>query len=177
VETKYCKHCKISHPITEEYWLKDGVCRFHNKRRCLQKYQNNKQTYLDKLAKKYQDNPELFRSRGRQRYWAHSEKHKERTRHWKKQNLGLVRAWGAKHRADKLQATPTWLSKDQLKWIAWHYKHAAKMEEVTGIKHHVDHIHPLKGKKAAGLHVPWNLQVIPAAENLRKSNRMAQEKT
>lgn len=41
----------------------------------------------------------------------------------------------------------------------------------TGISWHVDHIVPIQGKSVSGLHVWYNLQVIPAILNMKKNNR------
>jgi 5-methylcytosine-specific restriction endonuclease McrA len=74
-----------------------------------------------------------------------------------------------------MHATPPWLTEIQKMQIAWFYSAAKMMTETSGKKHHVDHIHPLQGDGFTGLHVPWNLRIINAVDNIQKGNKLPQE--
>jgi 5-methylcytosine-specific restriction endonuclease McrA len=75
-------------------------------------------------------------------------------------------------REDRIrQATPPWLTKEQRLEMELVYRDAAELTVLTGIRHEVDHIQPIKGRKSCGLHVPWNLQVLSWRENNRKRNK------
>ena len=69
------------------------------------------------------------------------------------------------------QATPKWLTTEQRKQIVATYEHMRDCRIVTGEDYHVDHIIPLRGENVCGLHVPWNLQVLPSDVNMNKSNK------
>jgi len=88
-----------------------------------------------------------------------------------KNNLPIHAANAAKRRAIKMQRTPSWLTIDDHWIIKQAYELAALRTKMLGFVWHVDHIVPLQGNFVSGLHVPWNLQVIPAVENIAKHNK------
>lgn len=90
---------------------------------------------------------------------------------WKKQNLSKANAQTRARQAAKLQRTIP-LSSQHLADMNRVYLEAQILSFLTGIPHHVDHVVPLRGDLVSGLHVPWNLEVIPAKANLRKGTRL-----
>lgn len=91
---------------------------------------------------------------------------------WRRKNAPKVLALTRKRQAAKLQRTPKWLTDDDLWMVEQAYELAVQRTKLFGFAWHVDHIVPLQGKTASGLHTPVNLQVIPWVENLRKGNRL-----
>lgn len=70
------------------------------------------------------------------------------------------------------QATPGWVDWDAVTQM---YADAARLSWQTGVKHHVDHIVPIKGRNVCGLHVQNNMRVIPALLNRQKSNKLLED--
>lgn len=101
-----------------------------------------------------------------------SERFKEKAKLWALENKQKKCAKQQRRRARKLRATPSWLTAQDFRKIEATYLYSKVRTNITGVQHHVDHIVPLRGRSVCGLHVPWNLQVIPASDNLRKSNKL-----
>ncbi len=91
------------------------------------------------------------------------ERDRKRTAKWKKDNWDYYKAYLAARKERVKQATPPWAD---IKAIEKIYRECPK-------GYHVDHIEPLNGKDRSGLHVPYNLQYLPALENLKKSNKVS----
>ena len=133
---------------------------------------------------KYRAGPERAKAVARQAYRADPEKFKARTAKYAKEHVkekrDWRRAWKKAHpeqatadagmrRALKRKAFPKWASRKEIRAV---YAEAREVSRMTGVTHHVDHTYPLTHKLFTGLHVPWNLRVIPAFENYSKNNRV-----
>lgn len=105
-------------------------------------------------------------------YRQNREKMREQQNLWKKDNRERMNAYEALRSAQKDDRTPGWLSEEDKQWLDCIYETAKEVSAITQEPHHVDHIMPLRGKTVCGLHVPWNLQIIPAQENMSKGNRL-----
>lgn len=116
---------------------------------------------------------------GAQRQWREQNwgdgKSREWEARWRKANRAKLNAYSMGRYAAKTKQTPSWLTREQRQEIVAWYEASALLTRITGIKHQVDHIVPLRGATVSGLHVPWNLQVLRAADNLKKSNRVQSE--
>jgi hypothetical protein len=99
-----------------------------------------------------------------------AERKRQNDKSWRLLNRDSRRSTEAKRFAKKKKATPPWLTDSQLSEIKNVYTQARDCELVSGQTYHVDHIVPLQGKNVCGLHVPWNLQVLPSDLNLKKRN-------
>lgn len=94
------------------------------------------------------------------------EKYRKASLEWAYNNSDKMCASSAKRRAAQTNSTPKWLTVKQLNQMQRLYSFV-----VDNPGYQVDHIVPLRGKNVCGLHVPWNLQILTAEENMRKGNR------
>ena len=162
----YCKACKNKQMKEWRERNKDHVQQY--KRQYAKENPNARK-------EEYARNPDKHRQRAREWYADNAEVCREKTKQHKLANRHLYNAQQAKRRAIKLNATPKWLTEDDLDVIKWLYEMAEYRSKTTNVKHHVDHIIPLQGEEVCGLHAWWNLQVIPAVDNMSKSNKLINE--
>ena len=90
---------------------------------------------------------------------------------WRKANKDKKAAQQAKRRAVLKQRTVPWA--DRYEIAVWY--EVAEVLSRGGVRFHVDHIVPLKGKYVCGLHTQDNLQILPWHINLQKGARFKEK--
>ena len=188
--TCYGSPCQ-KHPLLEGLRRVSGGCAGCVKEAlCANRAANKERTRIQakKDAQKARSNPEQvakkqvrdaqYRQKNKEKCaaiisaWSkcNPEKVKAYAKKTKANNKGKINALTVKRRLAKIKRTPAWLSSDDHWMVEQAYELAALRTKTFGFSWHVDHILPLQGKTVSGLHTPYNLQVIPGAENVRKSN-------
>jgi hypothetical protein len=185
---KLCTSCGETKPLSEfskDKTRKDGhqsfckECRKKSSHEWFVKNKEYKATYdkardkelVSAIRKKsYSKHKENILKAKKEWYDNNKEHVAEQKKKWRTDNKATVNASNAKRRAMRSQATPAWADLEKIKAM---YNVAQYFDWISGgfVKHHVDHIVPLRGKNVCGLHVENNLQILIDKDNLRKSNK------
>lgn len=188
---KVCTKCRVAKSLTDFYVArhrKDGLtplCKECGKAAAREWHASNLEKSRARSAAWKKANPEKVRAArqtwyaenlekilaaGRESYAENRDEQRARLRKWASENVGKRTANQAKRTARQKQRTPKWLTREDFQAMSFMYEMARALSEATGIPHHVDHEIPLQGERVSGLHVPQNLQILTAFENVSKKN-------
>lgn len=150
-DLRICKVCGETKPLTKDFYSNTNksevsfrkICNCCRNKRSQEYYQKTRDVRLKAKRRFYSCNKEKFY------------------------------AYAANRKSHIALATPDW----ELEFTFFVYEEALSLSalrnELTKIKHAVDHDIPLRGVNVCGLHVWNNFRVIPYTENQRKSNKYA----
>lgn len=167
-KTKTCTTCGVIKPLTEYSPRKDRPLGVHYScKSCLAE-----KARVYRRGKEYSEE-EREAARIRSANWRKENpvRNSEMKKNWAKRNRHKKLQASARYKLERDKRSPNWLSAEDKERIDNYYWLASDLKNITGEDYHVDHIVPLKGKNVSGLHVPWNLQVLPSDINLSKGNK------
>lgn len=147
---KKCLDCQCEKPLYEFHLIKNrtrNICKPCN----ISRNKKWRKENPSKLA----ENQSIYRQKNKARLAAY---YKE----WKAKNWPSLKAYLSSRKARVRKQTPPWADLNKIREIYFNRPDG----------HHVDHIIPIQGRNVSGLHVPWNLQYLPAIDNLKKSNKV-----
>ena len=154
-----CKQLKSKIDFSKDHEKHDGYrsnCKSCSKKSKTEWYQCNKAAVKEVVKTWAQANPE---------------KKKVYDERWRRNNPEQQCIRTRKYQTSKNNRMPAWLTEEQHAQIETLYLLAKELQWLSEEPLQVDHIVPLQGKNVSGLHVPWNLQILPKKLNCTKGNR------
>lgn len=172
-----CKKCSATYAKVQNKKHKNKrqarALQYYKENQEKKKYQqkqyrlNNQEKVKQQRKKYYEKHRSKLLEQKKEYYHNNKSDIKEKRKLYVEQNRHKVNAAHIKRKVQKKQATPPWADLQKIEHVYWVCNF---ISEITGIKHHVDHVHPLLGKTICGLHVHTNLQILTAEENMKKGN-------
>jgi 5-methylcytosine-specific restriction endonuclease McrA len=165
---KTCTKCNETKELTEfvkDKQKKDGLrssCKTCAKPYRRAHYEANREAILEQTAAYTAANREAMSEWQAAHYKANRTALLEQQAAYYEANAATIKAKDAKRSCGK--AAPSWLSDSHHEAILCVY------EVADALDYHVDHIVPRSHPLVSGLHVPANLQALPASDNSRKKN-------
>lgn len=170
-----CKECRSAHKREWYRRNRDHVTEYNHKWRAENPdyhtvwQQENRDRINAQARERYAKDPTPHLEKRFRMYRIHREKRLSYARQYSKEHRAEGAAHQMKRKAAKVSATPAWADPDK---IVVFYQKARELTQTDGVERHVDHIVPLQGERVCGLHCEDNLQILTAAENLAKNNRL-----
>ena len=164
---KVCKRCELS-KAASEFYSGRAVCKECKRSDSRKYYAEHILDYQAAHADYYSQNSGAVKDRVKIDRALNPDKHRAYARQTMANRVitGQSRAACAKRRTKINSITPSTI---EALMIKYKYEEAARLSLETGTTYHVDHIWPVS---RGGPHLPWNLQVLTAEENLSKGAKL-----
>lgn len=173
-ELRICSGCRLKLPLskfTKSLKHHKGFMYF-----CIECHNKNTKTHyhsdVEYSRRKNREKPYVTSGKAkedaRNSYAKNKDKMNEKARSKYQKDPESANAKARVYQLRKVKAVPIWANLHMIKTI---YKYCKDWTMITGIKQSVDHIIPIRNKRVSGLHVEWNLQIMPWKENLSKGNK------